>query len=247
MSATTTLWIGHRGFPARYPENTVLSLIGALEQGADGVEFDIQVSRDGVPVVLHDESLLRTAGINRRVSELDVAELLQISVHEPVRFGDRYLGTSIATLAQVADELARFPNAYVFAEIKHEVFTTISREQFADAVAVALKPLPNAVIISFDLPVLRICQEKLMRPVGWVLRRYDEQSLAEVQRQPVDFLICNHEKFPASPAPLWSGPWQWFAYDIVNTKDYADCHRRGVTYMETWDIESMLARRCHDP
>ncbi len=242
MSGTNTVWIGHRGFPARFPENTVPSLVGALEQGAAGVEFDIQVSRDGVPVVLHDEDLLRTAGINRRAAELDVAELLATSVHEPLRFGDRFLETPIATLARVVDELARYPAAYVFAEIKHEVFSTTSREQFAEAVATELKRLPKAVIISFDLPVLRICQQRFSLPVGWVLRRYDEQSLSEVRRQPVDFLICNHEKFPPLPTPLWSGPWQWFAYDIINSRDHADCRARGVPIMETWDVASMLAQ-----
>lgn len=245
MSGSKALWIGHRGFPARFPENTLPSLIGALQQGADGVEFDIQTSRDGVPVVLHDEDLLRTAGIDKRASDLDVAELQKISVHEPIRFGNLFRDTPIATLDQVVEALASYPETYVFAEIKHEVFTTVDRERFAEAVARLLQRLPKAVIISFDLPVLRICQQKYSLPVGWVLRRYDDASLAEVRRQPVDFLICNHEKFPSPPAPLWSGPWQWFTYDIVNSNDFDDCLARGVTFMETWDVESMLARHPH--
>lgn len=53
--------IGHRGYPARYPENTVASLLAALLAGADGVEFDVRLSRDGVPVLLHDETTARVA------------------------------------------------------------------------------------------------------------------------------------------------------------------------------------------
>lgn len=235
-----TVWIGHRGFPAEYPENTLPSLIAALQRGAAGVEFDLQVTRDGVPVILHDETLQRTAGIPGRVSDLYAADLRNLSVHEPDRFGERFTGTPLVTLEQAVTELARFPDAYVFAEIKHEVFNTVDRALFAEAVARALRPLPKAVIISFDLNVLRICQTRFDLPVGWVLRRYDEESLAAVQRQPVDILICNHEKFPPLPTPLWQGQWQWFTYDVTDEKVYADCRARGVTFFETWDIGSML-------
>ena len=53
------LAIAHRGFSSRYPENTLLAFERALDLGADGAEFDVQLSKDGVPVVFHDESLQR--------------------------------------------------------------------------------------------------------------------------------------------------------------------------------------------
>jgi glycerophosphoryl diester phosphodiesterase len=67
--------IAHRGFSSRYPENTLLAFERALDLGADGAEFDVQLSRDGVPVVIHDESLLRTAGDERLVKDLTLEEL----------------------------------------------------------------------------------------------------------------------------------------------------------------------------
>ena len=67
--------IAHRGFSARYPENTMLAFARALDLGADGAEFDVQLTKDGIPVVFHDESLLRIAGDERLVKDLTLEEL----------------------------------------------------------------------------------------------------------------------------------------------------------------------------
>ncbi|WP_164848402.1 glycerophosphodiester phosphodiesterase family protein [Halobacteriovorax sp. HLS] len=53
--------IAHRGFSAEFPENSSLSIAAAVEMGAEGVEFDIQHTKDGVAILMHDETLERTA------------------------------------------------------------------------------------------------------------------------------------------------------------------------------------------
>ncbi|MEA4915347.1 MAG: glycerophosphodiester phosphodiesterase [Christensenella sp.] len=71
------LAIAHRGFSSRYPENTMLAFERALDLGADGAEFDVQLTKDGIPVVFHDESLLRITGEDRLVKDLTLGELKQ--------------------------------------------------------------------------------------------------------------------------------------------------------------------------
>src|SRR5215207_6094784 len=51
-----------------------------MESGAHGIEFDVRLSKDGVPVVIHDSSLIRTAGRNEHVAALSVEELSQVDV-----------------------------------------------------------------------------------------------------------------------------------------------------------------------
>ena len=51
---------GHRGACALYPENTMLSFKKAVEMGVDGLETDVWMSRDGVLMLMHDDSLART-------------------------------------------------------------------------------------------------------------------------------------------------------------------------------------------
>jgi glycerophosphoryl diester phosphodiesterase len=67
---STTLILGHRGAPREATENTLRSFQLAVGQGADGVELDVQRSRDGVPVVVHDESLDRTTAATGHVADL---------------------------------------------------------------------------------------------------------------------------------------------------------------------------------
>jgi glycerophosphoryl diester phosphodiesterase len=76
----TPLIIAHRGASAVAPENTIAAFRRAIEVGADGVEFDVRLARDGVPVVIHDSTLERTAGLKRGVSDLTSEELSQIDV-----------------------------------------------------------------------------------------------------------------------------------------------------------------------
>jgi glycerophosphoryl diester phosphodiesterase len=79
-SSSSPLILGHRGASAHAPENTLAAFSLAMSDGADGIEFDVRLARDQVPVVIHDATLKRTAGVDARVSELTAAELQQIDV-----------------------------------------------------------------------------------------------------------------------------------------------------------------------
>lgn len=72
-----TLNFSHRGYSAKYPENTMLAFRKAIEAGCDGIELDVQLSRDGVPVICHDETLDRTTGGTGLLSNYTLKELQQ--------------------------------------------------------------------------------------------------------------------------------------------------------------------------
>lgn len=74
------LILGHRGASALAPENTLAAFARAVSDGADGIEFDVRLSRDGVAVVIHDATLKRTGLIDRRVCDLTAAELATLDV-----------------------------------------------------------------------------------------------------------------------------------------------------------------------
>lgn len=76
----TPLIVAHRGDSSHAPENTLAAFRMALEKGADGVEFDVQLSKDGVPVVIHDYDLRRTAGRTENVDSLTAKQLGKIDV-----------------------------------------------------------------------------------------------------------------------------------------------------------------------
>jgi glycerophosphoryl diester phosphodiesterase len=74
------LIIGHRGASAVAPENTLAAFAAAIAVGADGIEFDVRLSGDGVPVIIHDDTLQRTHGLRKRVADLTVEELRSVGV-----------------------------------------------------------------------------------------------------------------------------------------------------------------------
>ncbi len=75
---TRTMNLGHRGAMSLAPENTLAAFAMAREVGADGVEFDAQLSADGELVIIHDHTLERTTDGHGAVSNHSLAELKQL-------------------------------------------------------------------------------------------------------------------------------------------------------------------------
>ncbi|MGW0120905.1 glycerophosphodiester phosphodiesterase [Streptomyces sp. NPDC003327] len=71
--------VGHRGDPYRVRENTLASIASAIERGADAVEVDVRLTRDGVPVLLHDDTLKRLWGHDRPLASLTHAEVGEVT------------------------------------------------------------------------------------------------------------------------------------------------------------------------
>ncbi len=67
--------IAHRGFSSRYPENTMLAFQNAVACGCDGIELDVQLSKDGEVIIMHDENLKRTTGRVGLVKDYTLDEL----------------------------------------------------------------------------------------------------------------------------------------------------------------------------
>lgn len=80
-----TLKIGHRGAKGYVAENTIASFEKALFLGVDAVEFDIHLSKDKIPVVIHDLTLERTTNGNGLVADKTLTELKQLSIEEKYR------------------------------------------------------------------------------------------------------------------------------------------------------------------
>jgi glycerophosphoryl diester phosphodiesterase len=90
------LVVAHRGASARFPENTLESFRGALDAGAHAVELDVRLTRDNVPVVLHDADLSRTTSGNGLVHELSLSEVKSFDAS-----GGRGERTEVPTLGEV--------------------------------------------------------------------------------------------------------------------------------------------------
>ncbi len=95
--------IGHRGFSARAPENTLASVEAALRAGADAVEWDVHVAADGTPVVIHDATLGRTTNGVGPVRRRTLAQLQGLDAGS--WFDPSFAGERIPSLAQALDRV----------------------------------------------------------------------------------------------------------------------------------------------
>ena len=109
----------HRGGGALAPENTLAAFDGGLALGADGLELDVQLSRDGVIVVHHYRALDRTTNLRGAVADLTWRELARADAGHHFRRADAFpfrgLGVGVPTLAQV---LARYRDVPIIVELK---------------------------------------------------------------------------------------------------------------------------------
>lgn len=113
----TKVW-AHRGASGYAPENTIEAFKMAIEQGADGVELDVQMSRDGHLVVIHDETVDRTSGSSGYVKDLTFAELRALTVN---RTHPEYEHAQIPTLREVYECLKPY-GVTINVELKTSIY-----------------------------------------------------------------------------------------------------------------------------
>jgi glycerophosphoryl diester phosphodiesterase len=174
------LVIAHRGDSAHRPENTLASFQSALEVGAALVEFDVQLTRDGHVVVIHDPTVDRTTNGRGRVGEMSLVELRALSAGYPDRFGSSYAGERIPTLAEVLAFLRGRVRAMV--EIKTD---SVSDDAVGGIEARTVEEVRrqgmtgDLALISFDTRALRRCRELAPEIVrGHLFARRREEDVA---------------------------------------------------------------------
>ncbi|MEN3326235.1 MAG: glycerophosphoryl diester phosphodiesterase [Acidobacteriota bacterium] len=151
------LIIGHRGASAVAPENTMAAFREALAVGADGIEFDVRLTRDGVPVVIHDSTLRRTGGLPRRVADLTWAEVSKIDVGS--WFAEAFANETVPGLADLF-ALFQSNDSTLYLEMKCD--SPAEQRPLAEACVRAIEEhsLKERVVVEcFQLPAIKILKE----------------------------------------------------------------------------------------
>lgn len=142
---------GHRGAPAEFPENTLPGFRRALELGVEGIELDVHLSKDGVPVIIHDETVDRTTNGKGAVADFTAEELRALDA------GD---GNPVPTLAEVLDLVG--DKMHVDIEVKANAAGAAVLEEVRGRDT-------RWVISSFDWDVLRYVRSVDADAEIWVL------------------------------------------------------------------------------
>ena len=237
--------VAHRGYRAKYPENTVLSINKAIEAGALYVELDVQFSQDNLPIIYHDSTLSRVSGSDKSVFACKRDELLAYSAYEPERLGDTFIDEKISPLEGLVTILKANPEVKAFVELKNESIDHCGRELMLDSVQQILHPVADrTVIMSFDYSLVLGARASGWPLVGLVLKQWDDLYSDEVKAAEPDFIYTDHHIIPeecdlATIEALWDAT--LVAYEVGTQTLGHSLLERGVDMLETFEIEALLA------
>ncbi len=168
--------IGHRGYAARYPENTLASLRGAIAAGARAVEWDVHVAACGTPILFHDETLDRTTDETGPVSDRSFLELGKLDAGS--WFSPEFRGTRIPSLAEAFHAVAGDVDT-IFCEVK-----SIRRSSELDEICAVIDRSGAAAattLITLDPGILFAARTAAPHlRLGWVVS--EESRLEEAAR-----------------------------------------------------------------
>jgi glycerophosphoryl diester phosphodiesterase len=236
------LVLGHRGFRALYPENTLLAFRKALASGADGVECDIQKTADSRYVVIHDPTTDRVAGVGGEVRHMRLDDLRRLD------FGS---GERVPELSELLEAIPS--GSYLDVELKAETLTTDDCDPLADILDARI-PRQHLMVSSFDphllLPFRRrgftvgflLGEETIDRGVGAVVR-----ALFRLRPQYLNLPIQLVERLGAGRASLLLGLIRMLGFSLlfwtVNTDEQAARVAKAARMIVTDQVDRLVRFR----
>ena len=244
LKGAAPVLIAHRGYSGRYPENTLLAYQAAYQHGARAMELDLQMTKDMVPVLHHDKTLLRLGGVDQDVRETKLKKFKSLSASYPSRFGDEFAENSFTTFRRYCKWLAEHKEVTTFVEIKQESIDYAGIPRFLDEVYRRILKTgvdDQCVIISFNPEVVEYTRKISSLRTAWVLPEWNEQVEQRLRQLNPDFAFAGTEQLPEDDEAIWQGPWQWAIYNLDTIDDAINMANRGIGFLETNEIGTLMA------
>lgn len=229
--------IAHRGLRARFPENSLSGLRAALEAGAELLEFDVQLTADHEPVLMHDSTLDRLCGVPGDITRVHAADFASLRAYEPGRMGrQRFVEEPVATLADAVRLLEAHPAVQAFIELKPESIRVFGAQTVLERVSKTIEPVrTQCVLISFDTDVLELARERTDLRLGAVLREWEEREEAALGRVRPEFVFCDIRGLPDHGRLHIEGA-QLGVFEVQTSDEALRLGHRGVELVETFDL-----------
>lgn len=191
---------GHRGYCARYPENTLLSYEKAMELGVDAVEFDVWLTKDKVPVLMHDGNARRTCGVEVHLRDLTLSQIKQLEPAYREKFGEAFVGKGI-TVPTLEEMLClrqdKRPDLMLGVEIKEYT------EECCDITVALLKKykvLEKCFFYAFDAHIItylrKTYQVRTMGYPDFQMARFEKDSYASYVEIGLNMNLVKSELLP---------------------------------------------------
>ncbi|XP_010871050.3 glycerophosphodiester phosphodiesterase 1 isoform X2 [Esox lucius] len=196
--------VAHRGGGHDAPENTIAAIREAHKNGATGVELDLEFTSDGVPILMHDETVDRTTNGSGPLAQLSFSELSKLDAAAKHRLSDRFQGEKIPMLLDAVEECIKLQLTIYFDVKGHP-----------DEAAAAFKELYQKHPILYNTSIVCSFEPKVI----YKMRQADPDVVTALTHRPWSL-----SQF-GDGAPRFSSPWKhhWMrALDVI--LDWAHHH-----------------------
>jgi glycerophosphoryl diester phosphodiesterase len=157
------LIIAHRGASALAPENTLAAFQKAIDDGAEGIEFDVQLAKNGVPVVFHDYDLKRTGRREGNVSDFTSEELQNLDVgtwfnlKNPHKTDEKFSAETVPTFSGLLDFLKDY-KGLLYVEMKFAGNEISALVEAVCNIICESEFLPQVKLKSFNLEAIELAK-----------------------------------------------------------------------------------------
>ena len=242
MNAPIPDVVAHRGYALRYPENTLLAVREAIASGVRYVEVDVLLSRDGEPVLFHDEDVARMCGKPGLLQALSLAEIDMLRASEPEKFGDRYRKECIPTLNEFCECIADAPHITAFIEIKPQAVALHGADTCLTVIESPLAMIPGqSVLISIDVDFLaHLRRYRPDIPIGVVLEHWQQLESPAITALDAEYVFCDMDRLPGNGELQTPNAAKLVVYEIVDAALARELASRGVTLVESFACAELL-------
>ncbi|XP_056125756.1 glycerophosphodiester phosphodiesterase 1 [Rhinichthys klamathensis goyatoka] len=161
--------VAHRGGGHDAPENTIAAIRTASENGATGVELDLEFTADGVPILMHDDTVDRTTNGSGPLNKLLFSELRKLDAAAKHRFSERFRGEKVPTLQEAVEEC-----------IKHQLTVYFDVKGHPDEAAAALKELFRKYPVLYNTSIVCSFEPKVI----YRMRQADPNVVTALTHRP---------------------------------------------------------------
>ncbi|MGH1540417.1 MAG: glycerophosphodiester phosphodiesterase family protein [Arenicella sp.] len=229
--------IAHRGYSGRYPENTLLAYQAAYAYGGRWMELDIQLTEDLIPIVHHDVSLQRMAGVDLDIRRVKAKQLKKYSAFYPERFADEFVGNGFTKLKHLVKWASTHKDIRLFIEIKQQSIDEFGVPVCMDEVFRRIKKIQQqCVIISFNDEILDYARKTNSLEVGWVIPEWSDSVQQRAEQLQPEFLFTNKKHLPEDKQSWWSGSWVWAIYNVDTPEEALQWFDKGIDLIETNEL-----------
>ncbi len=243
MNTSAQHLIAHRGYTACFPENTLPAIQAAIDAGAQFIEIDIQLTKDQQVVVFHDRDLQRLCQQPGTIYQYNRKDIADFSNFAPERFGEKFKGTAIPLLSEVAGLIHANPHITLFVEFKRISIEHFGAQEMLDIVLPELETISKqCAVISFSLDLLDLVRSQTTYTLGAVIDDWTEaktQQLSRLQKLMPEYFFCDIDTLPQGEQLSILNS-KIAVYECADPLHAKKVLQQGVSFVETFDIKKML-------